>query len=145
MPKLGGTPRLGRAEGLAPRLVVRVVHQPEPPEGPAHVVLEVVHLVEVRAPVQGAVPHARPAEQIDGVPQPLAAVGEVPDDVIGVAVEVAVGAGHVAVLAQARVEAVVEQLLAALREMPLETRRKVGAVAAVIGLALVYVAKVLGA
>nr|WP_252731261.1 DUF2065 domain-containing protein [Lentibacter algarum] len=39
----------------------------------------------------------------------------------------------------------VEHLLAALRDMPHETRRKLGAVSAVLGLVLVYCAKVLGA
>src|SRR5204862_4269093 len=72
---------------------------------------EVLHLVEVRAPVQPAVRRARSA-QIDRIAEPLAHAGQIPDATVLPAVVVTGGAAHVAVARQARVAGVVEQLLA---------------------------------
>ncbi len=77
--------------------------------------LEVLHLVEVGAPVQLAVAQAGPALQADGAAQALAALGEVPHHAVVPTVGVAAGAGHVVVLAHAPVGRVVEHQLAAQR------------------------------
>jgi hypothetical protein len=48
----------------------RVGHEPETTLPPADVVLEVLHLVEVGAPVHGPVLDAAATEEGDGVAQP---------------------------------------------------------------------------
>src|SRR6185436_13068496 len=81
-------------------------------EGPAHVLLEVLDLVEVAGPVDPPLAGAAPAQQADGPPQALAPVGEVPDAPVLAAVEVTARAGEIAVAAHAGVGRVVEDLLA---------------------------------
>ncbi len=74
--------------------------------------LEVLDLVEVRRPVHAAVADAAAAVQLDGVAQPLAAVGEVPDPPVLAAVQVAGRAADVLVAVHLRVVRVVEDPLA---------------------------------
>ena len=74
--------------------------------------LEVLHLVEVAAPVQ-ALLLAAMAHQRDGLAQPFAQPGHVPDAAVAVAFAVAAGAAHVVVAGQAGVAGIVKELLAA--------------------------------
>ncbi len=113
--EVGADARLGIAERrVAPgRVKVGVRHQPEAAERAADVVLEVLHLVEVRAPVDRPEARAGVPEKIDGVAEALAAIGEVPGSQVRLAVEVAVRAGDVAGARDPGVRRVVEELLAA--------------------------------
>ena len=81
-------------------------------EGAADVVLEVLDFIEVSAPVHRPVPHAAASAQVGGAAQALAASGEIPDAAIVPAIDVAGGAGNVAVRTHAGIGGVVEDALA---------------------------------
>ena len=81
-------------------------------KGAADVVLEVLDLIEVAGPMHIAMPGAAASAQIRGAAQALATPGEVPGPPVVPAIDVAGGAGDVAVCAHARVGGVVEDLFA---------------------------------
>ena len=107
---------------------LRVRHQAGAAGKGADLAFEVLHLVEVGAPVHEALRHAGAAGQRRRVAQAFAEVREVPGAAVVAGVAVATGAAHVAVARQARVAGVVEEPLAKqhLRTQALSARRAHG-------------------
>src|SRR5690606_13309112 len=81
-------------------------------EGATNVVLEVLHFVEVPAPMQAPLSDATPAKERGRVAQTLAAIGKIPDLTVFEPVQVTSRAADVAVQAHPEVRGIVEDLLA---------------------------------
>ena len=75
--------------------------------------LEVLNFVEVRRPVQRAVPHPAATLQRRGVAEPFTAIGEVPHTSVVRAVDVATRTAQVALERHSWIRSIVEDLLAA--------------------------------
>ena len=106
--RLGGAQR----QAAAVQLEAADRHQPAAAAQRTDLLLEVLHLVEVAAPVQAGLLAAM-ALQREGLAQAFTQAAHVPDTAIAVTFAVAAGAAHVAVACQTRVAGVVEELLAA--------------------------------
>ena len=78
----------------------------------ADLIFEVLDLVEVACPMQGALLGAAMTAQGDGVAQALTKAGEVPGAAVLVALVMTGGAGDVALQGEAGIESVVEVLFA---------------------------------
>ena len=90
----------------------RIRHEPRASSERADLAFEVLHFVEVRAPVQEALATG-PAVERHGVAQAFAETGHVPDAPVTIAVVVAAGAAQVALAGHPSVACVIEELLAA--------------------------------
>jgi hypothetical protein len=108
--EIGADSRLRIAQRLiaSAGVVGGVGHQTGTARKIADLLLEILEFIEVGAPMQEAVSHGGAAVQGDGVAQPFAEAGYIPDPTVTAAVIVATGATDIGIAREPRIPGVVE-------------------------------------